>query len=974
MKDMLVRYRLILLFSWLNVFLHAQSISFNFQKFDSEDGLTGNNVFAIKQAQNGLVWLATQQGVYYFDGYAFTRLKTEKIKATDIRNLLLKDAQTLQIITRQATVINYDLVKNKITDTLHLNYKKSLDELYFQSGFAYGLNDEIEIGCVRLSDTTFFEDAIHKKNKLNQAHCLFQTQTKTMLVGRSNGLYELNATTQTLIPEFKNIAIHAIAEMADGSWVLGTSNKLLVVKNRKIIKEISPKYKTKSNTFSLLGERSINKILADKSGKIWFTAFPNENLYVYVNNQVIDVNELLNINPNLINTLFMDKQDNVWMGTFNDGLYFIQNPPFNNTLIQYNQKSVAINAINLKGNLVFAATQNGLYALNNNSGTLKTLSKPDDVFKEQVNGIYPHQGIYYYAKSSAFDVAPSILIERKNSYKLKPIVAKVFYPISPTQAIIADYMANLLLIDLASQKVKDTLISFSDYKVSINAIYQKEDILFLATSNGLVTYNLTSQLQVPNALSGSDAAFYAICPYNDDLLISSDNGLHVYKAGILYKNLDNIQLSTIKRIKNYKTKIWLITNTGILIADKDLKPLGILGKGNGLLSNVVNDIAFDDDWLAIGGNQCISVLPLASIDSLSQPPRAVAIQKIEIDDLVFSYQADKFLNLSSAQKNITIYFSSPFFASPNKQFYKYRLDKGNWNGINNAQIFIPELSGGSHQIEISASFDNIKWSVPTRVLLKKEIAFSETVWIYWLAIGGGLSLIGLVSYIWVKRVKRKALRKIQTEQQVNLLKHQAMNALLSPHFIFNSLTSIQNYINTNNSLKASEYLAKFSRLIRMIIEKASQSEISLNDEIARLSYYLELEKERFKDKFDYKIEVDEGLNCETIKIPNMIIQPHAENSIIHGILPKHSHGTLSIRFKKRSPNQLTIVLEDDGIGLEKAKAHAKSGHKSLGTSTIQNILELNKKLNGKNQSVKMTDKSSLNPPQEGTLIEIELEF
>jgi ligand-binding sensor domain-containing protein len=952
----------------------AQTLGFNFQKYDSEQGLNGSNVFSIKQAPNGLIYLATQQGIHYFDGYKFTRIKTERIKSTDIRNIELKGNSTLQMITRNALLINYNLTKKSIADTQKINYTKPIDEIVLTQDYLYGLNDEIEIGCLHLPTNTFTEDAVHKKTRLNQAHCLFKTKSGRVLVGRSDGLYELTKTEQIRLPEFKNIAIHAIAETKEGNLVLGTSNKILIVKDKKIINEITPNYKTKSNTFSLFGERNINKLLVDKSGKIWFTAFPNENIYVYANNQVLDVNEILNITPSLINTIFSDQQDNIWVGTFNDGLYFIQNPEFNNTLIQYNQKTLPVNAISIKGNLIFAATQNGLYALNNNTGLVKTISKPDDVFKEQVNDIRYHNGIYYYSKSSAFDIAPSILIENKNSYKLKPIVSRLFYPISENQAVIADYMANVLLVDLKTQQVKDTLISFSDYKIGINDIYLDKTILFLATSSGLITYDLTQHKQITNSLSTSDAIFYAICKYNDDLLISSDNGLHIYKAGKLLKNLETIQLSTIKKIKNHANKIWLITNNGILITDTNLKPLSIINKANGLLSNVVNDISFDEDAIAIANNQCVTLIPANLLDSISPALKSVEIQKIEIDGESFTYEFDKILNINTSQKDIAIYFSSPFFSNPNKQYFKYRLDDSKWNELDNAQIFLNALAGGNHRIEITASYDNIKWSPVSVVLLKKEIKFSETVWVYWMAIIGGLLVIGTISYIWIKRVKRKALKKIQTEQQVNLLKHQAMNSLLSPHFIFNSLTSIQNYINTNNSLKASEYLAKFSRLIRMIIEKASQSEISLTDEVARLSYYLELEKERFKDKFDYFIEVDEQLNRDLVKIPNMIIQPHAENSIIHGILPKQSHGTLYVRFKKVSDTKLLIQLEDDGIGIEKAKLHAKTGHKSLGTSTIQNILELNKKLSGKNQSVSMIDKSTLNPPQEGTLITIELEF
>lgn len=85
----------------------------------------------------------------------------------------------------------------------------------------------------------------------------------------------------------------------------------------------------------------------------------------------------------------------------------------------------------------------------------------------------------------------------------------------------------------------------------------------------------------------------------------------------------------------------------------------------------------------------------------------------------------------------------------------------------------------------------------------------------------------------------------------------------------------------------------------MIIEKASQSEIALHEELTRLNYYLDLERERFKGKFDFHIHVASDVNTLDIKIPNMIIQPYAENSIIHGILPKHEHGILQISFKKK---------------------------------------------------------------------------
>jgi LytS/YehU family sensor histidine kinase len=320
-----------------------------------------------------------------------------------------------------------------------------------------------------------------------------------------------------------------------------------------------------------------------------------------------------------------------------------------------------------------------------------------------------------------------------------------------------------------------------------------------------------------------------------------------------------------------------------------------------------------------------------------------------------------------------ISFSSPLFVKPNKQYYRYKYNKG-WFDLENRQIHLTSISGGSHQLDIICSYDGINWSDPISITIQKEIPFKQTVWFLITVISIIFVIVIAVGFILIRQVRSKATKRVQEERQVNLLKHQAMNSLMSPHFIFNSLTSIQNYINLNDSLKASEYLAKFSRLIRMIIEKASQSEISLHEELIRLNYYLDLEKERFKGKFDFYLEVDSQINTLEVKIPNMIIQPYAENSILHGILPKHEHGNLYIKFKKESENTLLILIEDDGIGFNKAKENAKVGHKSLGTKTIENILELNTKLTGKTQHVNIIDKMDLIPPEQGTRITISIQI
>src|SRR5690606_12653285 len=134
------------------------------------------------------------------------------------------------------------------------------------------------------------------------------------------------------------------------------------------------------------------------------------------------------------------------------------------------------------------------------------------------------------------------------------------------------------------------------------------------------------------------------------------------------------------------------------------------------------------------------------------------------------------------------------------------------------------------------------------------------------------------------------------------------------------------------------------------------------------------EKERFKNKFEYEIQLDPAIKTHEVMIPNMIIQPYVENSILHGILPKNAPGKLTIGFQLMPGGRLVITIDDDGIGLIRAAEHAKTGHKSLGTSTIRSILEVNAKLTGKSQRVQMRDKSVVNSEESGTVIQIELEL
>jgi ligand-binding sensor domain-containing protein len=971
-KIVISRSKIYFLFLFATFCLRAQNPSFNFQKLGSEDGLNNANIFNIQQHPDGRMYFTTQNGIYYYDGYSFKTLAVDSLKSNALLNMFINNADELSLSMRSQGIVNYNIRTRKLSYPTQLKFDNNSDQLILTKDFAFLLNSQIKLTIINLKTGQIDNDQLSAKEKSNRAFCIFKTSNNRVLIGRSDGLYDATEGIQVKLNTLNNTPIQAITQNANGSLVLGAAGKIFVINaSNKIEKEITPIYKTKSFTFQLGGEKNIDKIITDNFDRIWFTSYPDENLYLYQNNKVYDVFDILGIAPTLINCIYKDTSQNIWIGTFNEGVYYIQNPFFNALTLSFNGNNLNINRLYLKNTLLAAATNNGLYGLNLANNQLKIISKPDDI-PDPINNVIEQNDILYYSKNNAFNLLPSMLFDSKTAYNFKPVVAKLFYPISNIQSVLADNQADILLCNADGTKVLDTLISFPDYRVSVNGFLKIKDVLYIATSNGLYTYDFKTKKH--QAIVYPELNFYIhdLCLLDNKLYAAHEAGITEVLGKRLITQVGNYRLNSVKKITSINHQLWLATLDGVFICNEKFELLKILNKSNGLPSNAINDIAFSNQMVCIATAKGIVTTQLKNIESYSAQLKPVTInyltangEKMEPKDTIYA--------LSANQEDVSIYFNSPFFSKPNKQFFKYKLDDGEWKSINELSLIL-QLKGGEHSVKISASADNIVWSKPTVLSINKKEKLSEKQSVYWLITLGALLVVSGISFIWIKRVKAKARKRLEQEQQINLLKHQAMNSLLSPHFIFNSLTSIQNYINTNNSLKASEYLAKFSRLIRMIIEKAAQSNISLHDELARLTYYLELEKERFKNKFDYVINIDEDINTHEVMIPNMIIQPHVENCIIHGILPKHEHGTLTITFKKYPQNKFLITLNDDGIGLIKAQEHVKTGHKSIGTSTIKNILEINSKLTGKNQKVSMIDKSMLTPASSGTLITIELDL
>lgn len=202
----------------------------------------------------------------------------------------------------------------------------------------------------------------------------------------------------------------------------------------------------------------------------------------------------------------------------------------------------------------------------------------------------------------------------------------------------------------------------------------------------------------------------------------------------------------------------------------------------------------------------------------------------------------------------------------------------------------------------------------------------------------------------------KALYSIKKKNKRIAL--QSLRREMNPHFIFNSLNSVNQFIAQNNELEANKYLSSYSKLMRNIMENSNKDFISLTTEIEQMKEYLDLEYMRFHDKFEYKIEVDEGIDSDALFIPNMLIQPQLENAIWHGLRYKEGIGLLTLKVVQGN-NCLYAIVEDNGIGLTRSKElktkHQRE-HNSRGLTNTYERINLLNSLYSTNISIDITEK------------------
>jgi len=256
---------------------------------------------------------------------------------------------------------------------------------------------------------------------------------------------------------------------------------------------------------------------------------------------------------------------------------------------------------------------------------------------------------------------------------------------------------------------------------------------------------------------------------------------------------------------------------------------------------------------------------------------------------------------------------------------------------------------------------------------REDEIYRQQILKYWIIVAAFLIIL-LFLFIHVYSVSKAAKNKHLLEQNLNLYMQKALSQQMNPHFIFNTLNSIQFFLLNNDKISSNKYLTKFARLMRITLDNSQSETISLYREIESLNLYIELEQLRFENKFTFKITTGADIDTELISIPPLIIQPFVENAIWHGIMHRDSNedGKLIILFSI-SENNLICTIEDNGIGREKAneiRKQKKPEHISLGTQITESRISLINQLYNKKLNITYHDLFAPDGTASGTRVEI----
>ena len=1003
----------------LNTF--AQPADIKFVNYENIPGL--ENRSCIVRDSSGFIWLSGN-GLARFDGI---ELKPYQ-KNDNLQNSLRSDNTNNLIVDRNGTlwITSGGLCYyTRALDGFTYIDKNTPHKITFAEAVVYDGKETIwfcsekGLSSININSKKITETSLHDISY--SSHAIIDKGGRVWVCTFTGNLYIYNPGNNS----FSTFLIHDHSKNAILSYIfLDKFNNVWIAKNAEIINVDPENLKDKYGNLNYKAIPSLKNILLTGApgciqylpaytgdSILWMATYSHGLLAYNITSKIIsatflpDKSNPHSIAANTLSGLYVDKDNHLWISHINGiSLLNIYNQNFRSRILELNNEPhahiVSMEQDNEDPHIIWMGTYNGIIKYNwaqkktvqwtkyfDSSGANNANTICDDAHGSLWIG--SENSLFRYSKKiNAFTKYPPLPTQNKFNFQ-----TTIFKILSFHDTILIASNTGLLEYLPAIKQYK-IIYSGKDSGMDVNSFYifaMKKDsngIVWCAGAKGLIRVTISNSTYTVYLFRdkinyAGFNRFTGIDFDGNNIVLAASAGIVLFnKSTKLFSKLspaEDVVLNNSWDVKvDTSHNFWITTYYGLVFYNQKRNSHRTFTSGDGLprtFSAVPMDM-LNNTLIFKSRGRFAYINPYSVENNTSIPQPVITVFKIFEKPVLFDpgMVETESLPLTNKENFISFDFNAFEFNYPDKIQFAYRLTGLDKDWIycgNKKNATYTNLSPGNYIFEMKASNSEGLWSRNAGFKIYIKPAFWQTTWfILLIAILLGFIIYGLVKRRIIK-IRREADKKNETNKLIAEAEMKALRSQMNPHFIFNSLNSIQKYIWENKQDDASEYLTKFAKLIRLILENSGSKMVSLQNELTAIRIYVELEHRRSNHKFDYRITVDETLLPEHILVPPLLLQPYIENAIWHGLSSKKAHGTLSITIHNQN-EFLVYTIDDDGIGREASLSISGSSHKSMGLNISSQRIQLLEKETNIKTELQIIDKKDENNMPAGTTVIVTL--
>jgi ligand-binding sensor domain-containing protein len=937
-------------------FAQTEFPNLTFRSITTKDGLTSNEISGITQDDNNQIWIATGNGLNSYDGNKITNYYQGDIEGLNLNSNygfeLIKDINNNLWLNDRTCLTRISL--NQHTSKL-LN---QFQDLYKISPYKNGVIITSSSGVFTVEDSITnlniaFEPYITNKRTIDHYYGVVLDKKENIYLTSSirvhkiskEGLPRRQASFQEKyyqIPTEKGIT-NIYFDQQNNGWIsTWTGGLFLLEPDRMHIKQFLKPEHTASIT-GVVAEWNLGE------QKYLVVSYSNnyKNGFILIDKKTFDY-KIYELSA-YVTTIFVDKENNLWLGTEKGILIAshligkITSIPLGTTKSSQLLQPGNIYTIHETkdhfwltiryGRGIFKYDKN--WNLIHEFGSFKIENIPNYEhisdgfdFKLVGNTMYSTSDLGMFMIDNTTNNRTHILAPDRSEVKLRNII-----PVNDSTWFIRSYDKGIFVFNpkrnIFTKKYDITI----DQEKSINNyLFKTSSNVILASTNNLGLFFYDPQIdkfvRKDHPILNRLAIFGVAEDQNKKLWICTMKGIINYdiaKNEIINDFSQYSEMGMAYRVNIDKNNhVWFSNAKGYWSWNQTNKRMLKLNFDSGLITEV------DDSYIHIGTDRMIYLGGLGLIHKLNpdiiskQSKNAkIIIANISVNSKskIPNFTQNKYqLQLPPGSATIDISFAVPDFSMVHSHDYQFKFaDDSTWTNTKDGKILIPSLPHGQYEIQMKG-ISNFTGEDTDAVILEITILphWYQTWWFRCLV---GLAVCALFYglYRW-KLANENEKNKLKSEYEHRMvhLEMQNLRSQMNPHFIFNALNSINGFIVENKTHLASDYLTKFSKLIRMILDHSKSELISLSKELDALNLYVLMEKNRFDQAFDFKITIDPKIDTNDIDLPPLILQPYIENAIWHGLMHQTKQGSIQLNITQHN-DRLVFTIEDNGIGRQKAQ-------------------------------------------------------